>query len=29
VPLALLLAVLVTGRRAWYRYQRERALDAH
>jgi hypothetical protein len=28
VPLALLLGVLVTGRRAWHRRQRERALDA-
>jgi Domain of unknown function (DUF4349) len=27
VPLALLLAVLFAGRRAWRRYQRERALD--
>jgi hypothetical protein len=28
VPLALVLAALVTGRRAWRRYQRERVLDA-
>jgi hypothetical protein len=28
VPLALLIAGLVTGRRAWSRYQRERALDS-
>jgi hypothetical protein len=28
LPLALLLIALVTGRRAWRRYQRERALDA-
>lgn len=28
VPLALLLTALVTGRSAWRRYQRERALDA-
>lgn len=27
VPLALLLAALFAGRRAWRRYQRERALD--
>jgi hypothetical protein len=28
VPLALLLSLLISGRRAWRRYQRERALDA-
>ena len=28
LPLALLLGVLATGRHAWRRYQRERALDA-
>jgi hypothetical protein len=28
VPLALLIATLATGRRAWCRYQRERVLDA-
>jgi Domain of unknown function (DUF4349) len=28
VPLALVLAALVSGRRAWRRYQRERVLDA-